>query len=109
MNKSMWLAVVTLVGVVSTGYELRGAAAQTWSGIISDSSCKEDHGGEVDPKECTVKCVKNGDSYVLMTNGYTTAMPIANQDFPDLEAHAGDTVTVTGELKDGAIVVTKIE
>ena len=109
MNRSMWVAALALSGAVVASYELKGAAEQTWNGIVSDSSCKEDHGGEVDPKECTAKCVRNGDKYVLMVDGYTKVMPIANQDFPDLAAHAGDTVKATGELRDGAIVLTKLQ
>ena len=108
-KKSMWIAALALSGAFLVSYELKGAAEQTWTGIVSDSTCKEDHGGEVDPKECTAKCVRNGDKYVLMTDGYTKAMPIANQDFPDLAAHAGDKVNATGELRDGAIFLTKLQ
>jgi hypothetical protein len=36
-------------------------------------------------------------------------LPIANQDFGSLFENAGDTVKVTGELKDGAIVISKLE
>lgn len=109
MNRSMWIAALALSVAVAGSYELQGAAEQTWNGIVSDSMCKDDHGGEVDPKECTLKCVRNGDKYVLMVDGYRTAMPIANQDFPDLAAHAGDTVKATGELRDGAIFLTKLQ
>lgn len=109
MNKSMWIAALALSGAIVTSYELQGAAEQTWDGIVSDSSCKDDHGGEVDPKECTAKCVGNGDKYVLMVDGYTKVMPIANQDFPDLAGHAGDKVKATGELRDGAIFLTKLQ
>ena len=109
MNRSMWLVALTVAASVSVGYELRAAEEQSWVGIVSDSACKDDHGGEVDPKECTAKCVRNGDKYVLMIDNYTTAMPIANQDFADLAARAGETVKATGELKDGAIVITRLE
>lgn len=109
MNRSMLVAALALSGAIVASYELKGAAEQTWNGIVSDTMCKEDHGGEVDPKECTAKCIRNGDKYVLMVDGYTKAMPIANQDFPDLAAHAGDTVKATGELRDGAIFLTKLQ
>ena len=109
MRRSMWLAALTVAGSVSVGYTLGGAAPQTWAGMISDTMCKDDHGGEVDPRECTAKCIKNGEKYVLMIDGYTKVLPIANQDFVDLPAHAGQTVKATGELRDGAIVITRIE
>jgi hypothetical protein len=109
MHKTIWLAALTLMGTIAAGYESSEAAPQTWNGMISDSSCKDDHGGEVDPRECTVKCVKNGDKYVLMIDGYTKVLPIANQDFVDLPAHAGQTVKATGEIKDGALVLTRLD
>jgi hypothetical protein len=34
---------------------------------------------------------------------------IANQDFAGLKAHAGHTVTVTGETKDDTVTISKIE
>jgi hypothetical protein len=110
MSKSVCIVALAFAGSLVAGYELRGAAAeQTWKAMISDSSCKEEHGGEVDPKECVPKCIRNGDAYVLMVDGYTKALPIANQDFAGLAAHAGDTVQATGELRDGAVFLTKLE
>jgi hypothetical protein len=109
MNRSIRVVILALLGVGVAGYELRGADEQTWVGIVSDGACRDDHGGEVDPKECTMKCVNGGDKFVLMVDGYTKAMPIANQDFPDLKTRAGETVKATGELKDGAIVITRLE
>jgi hypothetical protein len=108
MHRTMWLAALTFVGAVSVGYELRGAEPQTWNAMVSDSSCKDEHGGEVDPRECVPKCIRNGDKYVLMIDGYTKVLPIANQDFPDLASLAGHTVKATGELKDGAVTLTKL-
>src|SRR5689334_22829922 len=85
------------------------ADPQTWTGIISDSQCGGDHGGEIDVRECTLKCTSQGDKYVLVVNRGTTVMPIANQDFDGLPEHAGHQVKVTGELQGGAIKITKIE
>jgi hypothetical protein len=85
-----------------------GAQQQTWKGMISDSMCGGDHGGEVDVVECTQKCIKQGDKYVLATNNGAKVVPIANQDFAQLAANAGKIVNVTGELKNGAIVIAKI-
>ncbi len=108
-HKRTWVAAFALSGAIFGSYELQGAAEQTWNGLVSDSMCKDDHGGEVDPKECTTKCVRSGEKYVLMVDGYTKVLPIVNQDFPDLAAHAGDTVKATGELRDGAVFLTKLE
>ena len=90
-------------GRVSTGVE------QTWTGMISDSTCGGDHGGEVDVRECTLKCTRQGDKYVLATQSGSKVIPIANQKFASLPDHAGHTVKVTGDMKDGAIVISKID
>ena len=85
-------------------------AQQSWVGMISDATCGADHGGgEVDPRECTQKCIKNGDKYVLAINNPVSVIPIANQDFGALPERAGDIVRVTGEMKNGSIVISKIE
>ncbi len=105
------MLAVAMVGRAGAVTILRGqqTRSQMWIGMISDSTCGGDHGSEVDPKECTQKCIKNGDKYVLATENGVKVIPIANQGFAALPQNAGDTVRVTGELKDGAIVISKIE
>ena len=92
-----------------TGIGRGVGAEQTWTGTISDERCGGDHGGEVDERECTLRCVQTGDKFVLVTDFGKKVWPIANQAFADLPAHAGHTVKVTGEQKDSAIVISKIE
>jgi hypothetical protein len=95
---------------VSAGLQAR---AETWKGTISDSMCGKkhsaaEHGGTgSDHRACVEKCVKGGEEYVLVSEG--KVMKIANQSFEGLKAHAAHEVTVTGEIKDNAIVVSKIE
>jgi hypothetical protein len=84
-------------------------APQNWTGTISDNRCGGDHGGEVDEHECTLRCVKTGDKFVLVTDYGKKVWPIANQDFAALPDRAGQTVKVTGELKGDAIVISKLE
>jgi hypothetical protein len=84
-------------------------APQTWTGIVSDAMCNGDHGGEVDEKECTEKCMKNGDKLVLVTDFGKKIWQIANQNFPGLSERGGSTVKVTGELKGDAITISKVE
>lgn len=90
------------------------AADQTWTGKISDSNCGESHksaiehsGKKLTDHDCAVACVKGGGTYVFVAKGKT--YKIANQDFASLEEHAGHQVTLTGEMKDDAITVSKIE
>jgi len=101
-------ALVALVVTVGPGPFVQ-AQQQTWVGMISDSQCRGDHGGEVDPTECTLKCIRNGDKFVLATDNGVHILPIANQTFAGLQEHAGQTVKVTGELKDGAITIARID
>jgi hypothetical protein len=108
MKRLVWLSVlIGLVGWVCAGRSL--GAQQTWTGSISENRCGGDHGGEVDERECTLRCVKTGDKFVLVTDYGKKVWPIVNQDFASLPEHAGHTVKVSGELKGNAIVVSKIE
>ena len=84
-------------------------AEQTWRGVISDSQCGGDHGGEVDERECTLKCTKSGEKFVLVTDFGKTVWQIANQNVASLPQHAGHTVKLTGALNGAAITVSKIE
>ena len=110
MVKPVYVLTMAALLLTWAGTQRKLDAEQVWMGVISDSTCRADHGGgEVDPKECTQKCVRNGDQYVLVTDRGATILPIANQDFGTLFENAGDTVKVTGELTSGAIVISKIE
>jgi hypothetical protein len=90
-------------------------AQQTWAGEISDSMCGANHqamtksGQKVNPRECTLECVKAGNKYVFVSKGQV--FDIANQDLPDLEKHAGHKVQLTGDVgSDGkTITVSKIQ
>ncbi len=89
------------------------SAADTWTGKISDSMCNADHGANggtmAKDHQCTLDCVKNGAQYVFVNGKDDKVYKIANQKFEGLPIHAGHTVILTGELKDNAITVTKIE
>ena len=88
-------------------------AEQTWVGEISDSACGKKHesGAENVPtppaKECTLDCVRGGSKFVLVSGG--KVFQIGNQDRAEIRRHAGERVTITGELKGGAIEVAKVE
>jgi len=89
------------------------AAEQTLSGKISDSACGAKHEeaaentGVMPDRECTEACVRGGSKYVLVVD--KQVFQIANQDFKDLAAHAGEAVKLSGELKGNTITVSKIE
>jgi hypothetical protein len=60
-------------------------------------------------KKCIQNCVRAGEKYVFVSKG--KVLEIQNQDFADLETHAGHTVKLTGTLgSDGkAVTVSKVE
>ena len=85
----------------------------TLAGYISDAHCgafhvaSDEHGPPETERECTLRCVRGGAGYVIVSNGrvYT----IANQDHPDLPVHAGQMVRVTGHLEDGVLEVSRLD
>jgi hypothetical protein len=107
--KRVWILMFVVASIAWLSPRVGLAAPQAWVGMISDSTCGGDHGGEVDVRECTLKCTKAGDKFVLAAENGAKVIPIANQDFATLAEHAGHIVKVTGEMKDGAIVVARIE
>jgi hypothetical protein len=90
------------------------AAEEVWAGEISDSACGARHesGTENVPpppaKECVENCVKGGSKYVLVVSD-GRVLQIANQDAPGLASLAGTPVKVTGELKNNAVTISKVE
>jgi hypothetical protein len=89
------------------------AFAATMTGTISDSMCGMKHqAGEHDGKkmterECTEVCIKGGAKYVFVSGD--KIYKIANQDFAGLKAHAGEKVTLTGDVKEDTITVAKVQ
>jgi hypothetical protein len=107
------LGMLAAVFVFVAAGAVQAGAEETWKGTITDSMCgvkhsADKHGGKAaDHRACVEKCIKGGGEYVLVVEG--KPMKIANQSFEGLAAHAAHEVMLTGEIKDGAIVVSKIE
>jgi hypothetical protein len=88
------------------------AADQTLTGTISDSRCgathkaMQEHNKDLTDRACTEACVKGGAKYIFASGGkiYT----FDNQKDPELAMNAGQSVTVTGELRGNTIVASKI-
>jgi hypothetical protein len=98
--------------IVFAAAPLATAADKTWDGVLSDARCngkhaKAEHGSQTDSDhDCVTKCVAGGGKYVFVSGGKT--YQIANQNFADLKAHGGHKVSLTGEMKDDSITVSKI-
>ena len=107
------VAVATLFMLVAVGHGARGYAAaqeQTWTGDVSDITCGRSHlkmsQGLFSAPECVIACTEKG-KFVFVTTD--KIFDIANQDFAALKQYAGEAVKLTGELKQGEIVVSKID
>ena len=106
--KKMFLLVAAFA-FVATG----AVGAETWKGTISDSMCGLKHsadkheGKAADHRACVEKCIKDGGEYVFLSGD--KAIKIANQTFDGLKTHAGHEVVLTGDMKNDAITVSKIE
>lgn len=83
------------------------------AGYVSDAHCgafhvaADEHGAPETERECTLRCVRGGAGYVIVSNG--RVYKIANQDHPDLPVHAGEMVRVTGQVRDGVVEVSRLE
>jgi hypothetical protein len=82
-------------------------ADQTWTGEISSSNCGTTHTQGTTARECTQECVDGGAQYVFVSKA--KVYKLAKQDDEQLRAHAGETVTLTGDLKGDTITASKIE
>lgn len=101
-------AIVILVGalVAHASYMVQ-AAGHTWTGQISASDCLLSHTPGMTAHDCTQLCVDQGAKYVLVSGG--AVYTFANQSDPRLVEHAGDTVTVTGDLERDVLTAASIE
>ena len=106
--------VFTLIGLPAGLAAL--ASAATMTGMISDSACGASHAKMMEmhkdakmkmtDKMCTQECVKNGGKYVFVADG--KVYNVANQDFAALKQFAGDTVSLTGDVKGDTVTVSKL-
>lgn len=103
------LFALTVLACLTSGV----AAQQTWTGVISDNSCKGKHeaGGEAGlpegDHECTLACIRGGSKFVLVSEGKMYL--IAKQDDPKLLELAGAKVKIAGDLKDDVLTIASIE
>jgi hypothetical protein len=58
-------------------------------------------------KDCTLRCIKEGAKFVLVSNDKMFA--IRNQDYAALDQYAGAVVELSGRMQRDGIVVTNIE
>jgi hypothetical protein len=91
-----------------------GAATMTMDGMISDSMCGASHAkmmamhkdAKMTDRDCTLACVKGGGKFVFVSNG--KVYNVANQQLAALTQHAGENVSVTGDVQGDTITVAKV-
>jgi hypothetical protein len=109
MKKLVVVFAIAVAGVGFVSARTGVGAEQTWIGVVTDSQCGGDHGGEVDERDCTLKCTARGLKVALAIDHGAKVLAIGNQDFAGLREHAGHTVRVTGEQKGETVIISKIE
>ena len=81
-----------------------GAMATDFKGTIVDSKCSTNK-AMIDTADCAARCIKRGDSAVLVT-AEGTVYKLADQKL--VVEHAGHKVTITGKLEGETITVEKV-
>ncbi len=96
----IFIAAATLaLGLASVGM-----AAEV-KGFVEDSACAAKP-AMANNAQCAKSCIKRGDSAVLVT-AEGKVYKVANQD--KITSHAGETVTVTGSIKDDTITIEDVK
>jgi hypothetical protein len=96
----------TAIAVTLFTAALAMAADGTWTGWITDSKCgvKAAHDGA---RDCTIKCVKEGATYVFVNDGDKKIYAIDVQD--KVADHAGHHVKVTGTVEGDTLKLASID
>jgi len=94
----------TAVATLTLGLAALGMAAE-FKGFVEDTNCSS-KAGMKDNAQCAAKCIKGGSPAVLVGED-GTVYKIANQD--KIVAHAGEKVTVVGDVKDGTITIAEVK
>lgn len=102
------------IGLLAGLGSYAGAATMTMDGMISDSACGSSHAkmiqehkeAKMTDRDCTLACIKAGGKFVFVSGG--KVYNVANQELAALTQHAGETVSVTGDVKGDTITVSKV-
>jgi hypothetical protein len=97
------MKTLTATALLALGLAASGMAAE-FKGFVEDTKCSTMPAMKGNA-ECAQKCIKAGDSAVLVTPE-GKIYKIANQD--KIVAHAGHNVTVTGDVKDDTITIASV-
>jgi len=99
------LEIVLVIALLGTPYAAM-AADGTWTGYIADSKCGAQAAND-GARECTIKCVKAGATYVFVNDGDKKIFAIDDQS--KVAEHAGHHVTVRGTVEGDTLKLGSIE
>lgn len=104
------IALLTATAVLALGQKDPAEAkqAQTLSGMLTDSRCQGRHpsSSKMTSAQCTLFCIKQGASWVLVDGDTVYAM---NGDSPAFNKLAGQRVKLTGLVEGNNVRVQSIE
>src|SRR2546430_8186658 len=99
------LEMVMVIAVLATPFTAM-AADGTWTGYIADSKCGAQAAND-GARECTIKCVKAGATYVFVNDGDKKIFTVDDQ--AKVAEHAGHHVTVKGSVDGDMMKLASIE
>lgn len=107
MKKQIIITAAVLFTLFMPALRVAHAAAQTFTGVISDSMCNKKHmmPGKTDV-QCTEECVKGGAGYVLVAGEKVYTLS-ARKGL--IAPFAGKKVQLQGNLQGASITVTTIK
>jgi hypothetical protein len=107
----LW-AVLVLIALVCLPAASRAEENQMWTGSLVDASCyitdNTQTGNEhMGMKQCGVACLKMGRPAGIVTSDKKFFVLLAPA--PDVAEYVGQPIRVTGKLRNGSILVDKLE
>lgn len=103
MKSSRIFSALAVAGTMTAGIVFAQAAAFT--GVVSDQMCGAKHMMEDSAAKCARACAKMGSPYALVVGNKVYALKGHS---PELEALAGQSVTVQGTLSGTTIDVASV-
>ena len=96
---------VVLIALLTVPFTALGGDG-TWTGYIADSKCGAQAAND-GARECTIKCVKAGATYVFVNDGDKKIFAVDDQ--AKVAEHAGHHVTVKGSVDGDMMKLASIE
>ena len=97
--------ILTVIALLAAPFAA-AAGDGSWTGYIADSKCGAQAAND-GARECTIKCVKAGATFVFVNDGDKKIFAIDDQ--AKVAEHAGHHVTVKGSVDGATLKLSSIE